>query len=277
MSFFGELLEQIDEARANDLQAFIEAKDEVVEEKPPLGPTDVVRASSIWDFCARREAIRAKRQLTIRDKISARLSRIFRFGRVFERYLRNEVFGSTGLLVGKWECAVCGHVLAQGPDGEPLYPRPQIGCPHCLAKSGWNYSEQFKKDRMSGVGGHNDGFIVWNGQMAILEVKTANSWSYKSIVKNNTPMRAHIAQAQVYMHLHGLKRALVWYYNKDTSDQLSFWLDYDKDFAQSMLAKAKDFRKFFKTGELPERMCSDHRCPRAKECALRDVCFKEYP
>ena len=275
MSFFAEFLEKLEDDKSKDLQAFLEGKDDGVEEVPPLGPNDRIRASSIWDFCARREAIRFERKLTIREEITGRLNRIFRFGRIFERYLRDTIFGGHGLLLGKWKCVSCDFIPETNAAGDRIYKQPTERC-KCGAKA-WTYSEVEKIDESTGVGGSNDGFLYWNNDYAILEVKTANEWSYKSIVKKGQPSIAHIAQAQIYMYLHGYKRALVWYYNKNTSEQKSFWIEYDSGFVQSLLDKARAYREYHKTKKMPERMCSDVRCPRAKDCPVKVICFKEMP
>lgn len=275
MSFFADFLEKLEDDKSKDIQAFLEGYDDVVEDLPPLGPEDRIRASSIWDFCARREAIRWERQLTLHDEISGRLSRIFRFGRVFERYLRDTIFGGHDLLIGKWKCISCDFIPPTNEAGDGIYKKPTAAC-KCGANA-WSYFEVEKIDPSTGVGGSNDGFIYWGNDYAILEVKTANEWSYKAIIKRGQPDIKHIAQAQIYMHLHGYKRALVWYYNKNTSEQKTFWLDYDAGFVQSLLDKARAYREYHKSKTMPARMCSDHRCPRAKECPVKTICFKEMP
>jgi len=275
VSFFSELLEDLDKDRSKDIKAYLENQDLIVEDKPPLGLSDVIRASSIWNFCPRMEALRVQKKLTLRDEVSGRLSRIFRFGRVFERHLRDMIFGVNDLLIGKWHCAACERDAGLDLAGAIYRVKPRDKCKNCGAKL-WSYTEILKVDDASNVGGHTDGFIKWADDYAILEIKTANEWSFKSIRKANRPMQSHFAQTQVYMHLHGYKKALVWYYNKNTSDQETFWIEYDPSFARAMLDKATQFRDFLKSDQtvLPARLCSDKKCPRAKECPLRDVCFQ---
>ena len=61
------------------------------------------------------------------------------------------------------------------------------------------------------ISGHADGIGVINGSQFVLEIKSAS----KSSFLNYVPYQSHIEQVQLYMHILGIKSALLLYINKE--------------------------------------------------------------
>jgi putative phage-type endonuclease len=55
--------------------------------------------------------------------------------------------------------------------------------------------------------GHPDGFVILDGDVALLEIKTVGQWAKREW--NGEPPAAYVAQIQHYLHLTGLDRALL--------------------------------------------------------------------
>lgn len=271
---FSELLGALDQDKKQDLLQALDLTLEISEEQEPLAPDGTVRASSINRFCPRHEAIRVKEKIVEKREFSAQTARIFAFGRAFEKWLRDTMFGNMGILIGKWMCNRCEFVPGM-VDGKGLYAKP-VKCCVCGNQS-FSFKEVFAKDAASMIGGHNDGFLYWNGEYHILEVKTANDRNYTMAIKSGRPMDDHYAQTQIYMWLHNYSSACVLYYNKNTSQQHVFWVGRNLEFIKMFRERGYALREFFERDVMPGRICVDNKCPRAMDCALATKCFEEYP
>lgn len=75
----------------------------------------------------------------------------------------------------------------------------------------------------------------------LLECKTHSAKSFAQLVKHGVAVAKpeHVAQMQVYMHLHGLTRAFYLAENKDTSELYAERIEYDAAQAASLMAKAE--------------------------------------
>lgn|GEM_PF-4948893 len=272
MDFLEELLKG--RGKTRDIQAFIDSKMKTVETIPPMTPECRVRPSGIEKFCPRYEALRVEKNLVIRHENSARLERIFAVGRAYEKHLRDTVLAPIGILVGAWRCPRCTmHYGSTDPDR--AVPRP-TSCPACNAEDEMAYVEPFGyADEPSNLGGSGDGFILWGGEVSLLEVKTANKDRFDLVAKNRFPFPEHHSQAQVYMSAFGLKKTLFWYHNKNSGDQLCLWVVASESSLAAQVAKARSLKHYFHTKTIPERICVSMTCARAKECPIAKVCFEK--
>lgn len=255
-----------------ELRSILDKFDKTEEFVLPLQPTDRVRASGIEGFCPRFEALRHRDKIALRQRTSSRLNRIFRDGRTFERALRDKVFGPAGLLVGVWECSSrCGEVVGSYQAPVKAVARP-ASCPRCRC-SEMTYVEPFSYVPGTLLGGSTDGFILWKGERSLLEIKTSKDKIWQRVAKKNHPMASHVSQTNVYMEAFGVRRSLLWYYNKNTSEHLAIWTVKSDSHVQKMVAKTHALAEYFKTGILPGRLCPQSSCTRAKGCSIQSLCF----
>jgi len=268
---FKEILKAWDDNLRSDISEVVA---EYLEENrlvPPMKKGDVIRVSSLSKMCPREEAICSKKGLVRQDTIGSQLSLIFRMGRAFEVAYRDDVLGNLGIAIGKWKCLDCGH-QPEMMDGVPRYPRPK-NCPKCKSKD-FKYVEEFALDKATMIGGSTDGFLFWNMDYAMLEMKTVNTRRF-DMVKKKGPFEEHVDQIMAYMKLHGYKKGLIVYGHKDTGAELMFWIDYDPKLAGYLFNKGVQLQEFFNEGILPQKMCINAECPRAGECSVKDICFGE--
>ena len=237
--------------------------------KPPLHSESRLRASGLVAVCPRFEALRSKAGQTVVEKLAPKTSRTFRLGRVWENLFRDEVLGDAGIVLGKWSCMRCEHVPEE-VKGRARYPKPKE-CGAC-GHSRFSFVEEKFIDDDAGVEGHNDGFLYWNNEYAILELKTANAYNYSSL--KVAPSENHVGQVQIYMAMHRYQMAVIIYLNKDTSDLCYHWVPFNPKIAQSLLEKGRQIKRYFKDGTLPDRACINAVCQRAVKCAFVEECFK---
>jgi hypothetical protein len=238
-----------------------------VETKKPLEKEDYFRASSIHGMCPREQAISHKYKIDHRQKIGPDLWKTFKFGRVFEDFFRDKLLGDSKLLVGKWKCGLCEF----SPAREERYAKPD-SCEVCGAAK-FEYVEEMLKDDVVGIGGHPDGFIEWQEQKYVLETKTTNNFNFSKVIAK--PFDHHVAQTQIYMKLSEHNKALIWYFNKDTSKDICHQVDYDPNFVEFLMDKPRQYREYLNTGILPERICFNPLNTRAIKCSLCKLCFAQ--
>lgn len=269
----GDVFRALDKERVKDLREWTDDALVTTREAPVLGEKDLVRASGMYKFCPRLEALKIKHDKPLSETISAKLNKTFDFGRAFEVYFRDEKLGNLGLVIGKWQCQECGFTPERYA-GAPRYKKPDT-CPKCGQRGQFRYREEEKTDERIGLRGHCDGFLYWGNEYSILEMKTANDHRFKTVKKQGRPFDDHVAQVQVYMRMYGYDKALIWYFNKDSSDDLTFWVNHDKEYSWSLFQRIVDFREFFKTGVVPKGICVTKEDDKAKKCDLCELCFAD--
>lgn len=269
---FDTILQAWDNLKQSSIDGAVDAYMQETNHIPPITKDTVLRASGLSGLCPREEIICVKKNITRKDHISAQLKKIFMMGRAYEVMYRDDVLGDLGMVIGKWRCLGCGH-MEKEMGGVPRYAKPKA-CVKCKARS-FKYIEEYKFDPSTNIGGHNDGFLYFNFDYANLEMKTTNSRRF-DMVKKAGPFTEHAEQAQVYMRLHNYKKTYITYINKDTCAELGFWIDYDPKLAAYLFNKGTQIKNYWLDGTMPEKICVNSECPRAKDCAVKELCFGEF-
>jgi len=289
---FGDLLFEVYKDANKDLRKFVESSQGETKINPPLTAEDTIHTSMIEKFCPRLEAIRVRYNITIENKISSKLMRTFSVGHVYERYLRDSVLGRIGIVIGKWRCLCCGHI-PKTHKGDARYKMPDE-CPVCQSKvlrdshaeqspkyKGmrhrkpvlFEYVEEYTKNTLTKLGGYIDAFGHFSYHYYLIEIKTVNNYFFR-MIRRNGPNLNHMAQIQTYMFQQHYDKGIIWYFNKDTSDELVYYVDYNRDIAQYYNNKALAFQIYLKDGIMPAPLCPNNDCPRAKKCSVVERCFR---
>jgi len=239
-------------------------------DKYPYVVGSVIRASGAYNLCPREEFICSKEELVRKDKISPKTNVIFKHGRVFESWFRDEVLGDAGKVIGKWKCLKCEHIPNEVA-GIKRYLKPSV-CQKCFGTR-FEYMEEFALDQETGIGGSCDGFLYHNNEYFILEMKTSNNYSYQSF--KNAVGDSHRVQVNIYMWLFGYRAARVFYFNKDTGDTCEHVVSIDWDIVNRIKSRAKQLQESMRTNNPPQKICSIIDCKRAKSCSVKDICFSD--
>lgn len=253
--------------------------------------------SEIYKMCSREKILDLIfpdiKRVTTPD---TQLQLIFDVGHALHGWFQNRYFGPAGILKGTWLCLKCD---AKTPG---LMPKR---CPSCDADQ-WRlqYMEPAISEPTLKIVGHADGildgpalatvlgeiFQLKPGETVpedvLLEIKTINPNSFASI---KGPLPAHYFQVNVYMHFLGLKKALVLYINKATSQLREFTVEYDPEVWTMVQRKLGSLLRF-------KKQCENHQsvkdmdwfemwftqvwgvCPNrdykaAQTCPHAEVCF----
>jgi hypothetical protein len=164
----------------------------------------------------------------------------------------------------------------QKPNALTLDPAP-TSCKGCGGKN-FDYAEQFFTNEKYGITGHPDGFISLSNKegYGVLEIKSISKNGAFEVKK--APKFEHIIQAQIYMWFTGLKWCCILYWDKGTfgtNALVEHFVDADPDTMTAVKETLMGIWHGIDSGKLPDRICKDNKCERAKECALAQLCFEK--
>ena len=219
-------------------------------------------------------------------EVAADLNLVFSHGTALHNILQNQVLPALGeILYGQWRCLLCGKLVGCS-DGKPMLdciiPRPD----RCLScgGGGFLYEEVSLRSDQYHLTGHPDGFLKLPGYegFGVLEAKSISqrgAWEVKK-----TPKMDHVIQSQMYMWFTGTQWAQILYWDKGTfgvSGLIEHHVERDDETIENILQNIDelwDCLSVFKTTgtkKLPDRICVNAECPRAKVCAVAKHCFAE--
>lgn len=247
--------------------------------KPPLHPdNNWARASAVPSMCAREEVLCALHGVERDDNVDASLNITFLHGTSLHWGVQNRLLGPLGILYGTWKCANCAVVYGKQQSHAPSGWEIQMPktCSSCSGTE-FSYVEPEFSDPELKLTGHCDGFIRLPGMdgFGILEVKSIGERGAREI--QNTPQIGHTIQTHVYMHFTGLKWGKILYWQKHESGLRSLvehHVDRDEETILMVKQMLSSLWTGIETGSLPERICANNTCPRAKSCSIVDLCFK---
>lgn len=119
-----------------------------------------------------------------------------------------------------------------------------------------------------------DAIIEVNGKLYVVEIKSANTYSYKSMT-NKHP--SGTLQLQLYMHFLCIPRGFVLVEDKNTQEFKVFPVKYEPGQATPFVKRLYEINEakenYLMDSTLPNRVCTSAGCTRASRCALSDACF----
>lgn len=114
----------------------------------------------------------------------------------------------------------------------------------------------------------------------IVEIKSMNKRLFELAVEAPTAREGHehaYKQAQLYMLLTNIKKALILIYCKDNSN-FHFWVvEFDPEYIEPYKQRLDHLIEFYNVyetrGIAPKRVCESKETPRAKSCPVRETCW----
>ena len=263
-------------------------------DKPPFHPhKNYIRCSSFASLCPREEVLCSVLGKDRTEDVDANLNLIFAHGSALHYIMQNEVLPQVGAIYGKWRCMSCGktegELLEKVPLEQCLVTRPEK-CGWCDGIKGHNgysryeffYEEVSLKSEKYRLTGHPDGFLKLPGYegLGLLELKSISqkgAWEVKP-----APKMDHAVQAQLYMWFTGAQWAQILYWDKSgfgTTALIEHHLERDDEVIEESLLTLSLISEGIlnyaaqKHESLPDRICNDSGCPRAKNCTVVKDCF----
>lgn len=131
-----------------------------------------------------------------------------------------------------------------------------------------------------------DAIIQFGPYRYVIEIKGIKQESYSELTSDveqacSACETVHKAreQANLYMHLLGLTRAILLIENKNTCDFKLYVIGYERERAQQYIDRIYSVKKYialtkvYGRAKWPERVCASFTDARAKKCPMRTVCF----
>lgn len=125
------------------------------------------------------------------------------------------------------------------------------------------------------ISGYIDGLVKRkkDGEITklVLEIKSINEGGFNYCTRQDKPKKAHRLQAQVYMHLTGLKTALVYYECKNTQRHKAWIIKYNKKDVGMLLARLERTMERVEEDQIPD-MCFNGAMKECQWCRYKELC-----
>lgn len=133
-----------------------------------------------------------------------------------------------------------------------------------------------------------DALLNFAGQRYVVEIKGIKQEAYQELTDdlmhavevNETVAKARI-QANLYMHLLGLKKAILLIENKNDQSFKVWVIEYGREASVKYIQRIYDVKgavintQTFGLARLPKRICQSRGDARAKSCPMRNLCFSK--
>lgn len=250
-------------------------------------------------WCPREHYIYEKFDIATNTKFISTATKItWEYGRFIENELRNVWLRD--IMVGTWKCAKCSIMY-----GSNLFTTLQ-GCKICYCNTLKNYvylEPVFTIENLN-IQGSPDCFVyTLKHDIVPIEIKTIDKDAFYILSK---PSIEHVLRCQFYLKLisesiifdsfgkgkintnfmqivyfsksFGLKDETVKDYNpldKNFSPIKEYTVVRSDDSVQYLWDKLLDYSTSIGNNNPPARICPKITCARAKQCAVRDICFTQ--
>jgi len=221
----------------------------------------------------------------VETSITPDKQRIFDAGFAFHDRMQRDL-GELGILRGYWRCRGCNKVHGRGEEADPTQPigifMPETcdcNCAHGRKGSElFEYVEIFlKSDSKYNFQGNTDGIVeIIKGDpdsRYIIDFKTVNSKKFSFMKKAD---EKYVVQATIYMWLTGVKKAVIYYEEKDAHNIKEYIVEYDEQLVEWIKNTSMKLKILFDNGKIPSRnpkyKKSDFPCG---WCDYSEICFEK--
>jgi len=117
----------------------------------------------------------------------------------------------------------------------------------------------------------------WNMRKYVLEIKSMSTSSYRQAVQTQSHPKAY-KQCQMYMYLTGIRYGMILIEDKNSQDYEILMIVYDPSvilpFISRLYAVQEMKKAYILDGVLPPKKCKKCTSSAAKQCNMRDACYK---
>jgi len=204
---------------------------------------------------------------TTRSPVDSALQKIFDVGHYTHERIQNYVWKS-GLLHGYFSCVVCGNYWLDTSPKE---------CPKCRVKiyhnhgRALNYREFPIESEKYNIKGRIDGVIKDGETRALLEIKSCNSFLFKSY--KFRPPDKYVNKVCVYRLVSGIDDVVILFENKDNSEWAFVTVPVDKKREKYIAEVLVEGKEGMEKKKLPCRVCKSRLDDLAAKCDHAQICF----
>lgn len=219
----------------------------------------------------------------LKDDVEPKFIRICDAGHAFHHRMQQD-FGDMGILRGYWRCRACDKVHGRDSEPDPNRPVGVFMPDTCSCGLGgrrqksrlFEYEEiRIKSEDEYNFQGNTDGIVETDkgnpNSRKIIDFKTSKSSLFDDLEK---PDKKYIVQVQIYMWLTGVKKAIIYYENKDIHTLKEFTVDYDEKIIDWIKRTSSNLKLALEANKIPAKpdgyMKSKIPC---KWCDFVKICY----
>jgi len=239
---------------------------------------------SAFGDCVRKMALQyhgeKNPKLKIEEPIDVKFMRICDAGHAFHDRMQRDM-AAMGILRGCWRCRSCGKTLGEESKIGILLPE-KCGC---LKKEDkrrgidlFEYQEIFlKSDPEFNFKGNTDGVIdlIPNDEnsRSVIDFKSIKSERFAWLKK---PELKYVIQVMIYMWLTGVKKAVIYYEDKNLHHVKEFYIPYNETLVEQIKKNAKSLKIMLEKGKIPKipQDYEEKKVP-CRWCDYKKICYRK--
>lgn len=221
-------------------------------------------------------------------------------GTMLHSYLQNHLLGPVGLLWGAWVHTRSGEVVK---GYHPSTYEPLKDFRDERSHGMWEYIEESLIDKGWRISGHCDGITeeerlrifvqmaeekrrpediareirkIGSGTRRLLEIKTTNTRLMGALTGPGDISYDYRMQAALYQKMTSVTGTIFWYFNRDDFTQKALYYEAEPGVLEDAYAKADAVWTSIRDETIPRfgMPCATVNATRAKDCPVRDACWK---
>ena len=124
------------------------------------------------------------------------------------------------------------------------------------------------------IGGRADAIVSVNNELYLVDIKSMNSMVFRNL---NEPKQENVAQIQLYLHYFKVKKGILLYIDKDQQEIKEFFINYNKDFVQSLLEEFSNLKEKVDADVIPNRLPDYPQNWQCQYCQFKEICSAAGP
>ena len=119
------------------------------------------------------------------------------------------------------------------------------------------------------IAGRADAIVSLNNELYLVDIKSINSMIFRNL---NEPKEENLSQLQLYLHFFNIKKGILLYIDKDQQNIKEFFVNYDKNFVQSLLKDFENLKQKVDSNIVPGRLPDYPQNWQCQYCQFKEVC-----
>lgn len=119
------------------------------------------------------------------------------------------------------------------------------------------------------ISGKADAILNIDGELYVLDIKSVDGRKFQTIQE---PLIENVYQLQLYLHFFKIKKGILLYESKDSSELKEFIIDYNENISKKLIFSIEKFFKKLEENTLPKRLDDYPLNKKCQYCRFREIC-----
>lgn len=120
------------------------------------------------------------------------------------------------------------------------------------------------------ISGKADAILNLNGELYILDIKSVDGRKFQAI--KDEPFIENVYQLQLYLHFFKIKKGILLYESKDSSELKEFLIEYNPEMVEKLLFAIESLLQKIEKNIIPKRLSDYPNNRRCQYCRFREIC-----